>query len=74
MENYGDEDQDFNNALKNANDDFGFDVGAFGEDGENFNNEGRKPDENREEEQLIGYLLPISGYATKRELLAEQVK
>ncbi len=37
MDNYGDEDQDFNGALKNATDDFGFDVGAFGEDGANFN-------------------------------------
>ncbi len=46
MDNYGDEDQDFNNALKNANEDFGFDVGAFGEDGDNFNDEGRKVNEN----------------------------
>jgi hypothetical protein len=57
MDNYGDEDQDFSGALKNATDDFGFDVGAFGEDGANFNDEGRKLDENNEEEQLIGYLF-----------------
>ena len=70
MDNYGDEDPNFDAALKNAKDDFGFDVGAFGDDGENFNDEGRKLDDNKEEEQLIGYLLPSSGEATKRELLA----
>ena len=48
MNDYDDEkdDPEFNSALKNANDDFGFDVGAFGGDDENFNDEGRNPHEN----------------------------
>jgi hypothetical protein len=50
MDDYGDDNDGFDNALKNANEDFGFDVGAFGEDGENFNDEGRKLNENQEEE------------------------
>lgn len=54
---YGAEDDDgFDSALKNAKGEFGFDVGAFGNDDEGYF-KGGDDDLNVEEERLIGHLV-----------------
>lgn len=71
---FGSEDG-FDGALKNAQGDFGFDVGAFGNDeAGDFN--GGNDDSNVEEERLIGHLVSPGKNigVSKRDHIANVIK